>query len=132
MRTLCFIIPAMAMWAVAAFAFNPAHWIHMKGGTWDPAPGAMAEFEGALRPALTPAAQNRGRLPQWDEYRFQYQGRTTLLGRQFVYVNGFCNHEGRDLTHDWVTMLDGGACYFSAKYDPTTKRIYDLEVNGVA
>ena len=33
---------------------------------------------------------------------------------------------------DWVSVFDGGACYFSAKYDPAKKRIYDLEVNGVA
>jgi hypothetical protein len=29
-------------------------------------------------------------------------------------------------------MSDGGACYFSAKYDPERKIIYDVEVNGVA
>lgn len=120
------------MSTIAALAFNSAHWIHVKGGAWDPTSGVLAELEAALRPALAAAARNRGRLPKWDEYTFQYQGRTTLLGRKFVYVNAFCSHEGRDLTQDWVIVLDGGACYFSAKYDPATKLIYDLEVNGVA
>jgi hypothetical protein len=29
------------------------------------------------------------------------------------------------------TGVDRGACFFSAKYDPATKQLYDLEVNGV-
>jgi hypothetical protein len=130
-RTLWFVLPVVAMWAVSAFAFDSAQWINVKGGTWSPTPGALADLEAALRPTLIPAAQKRGRLPKWEEYTFQYQGRSTLLGRQFVYVNALCSHEGRNLSQDWVTVFDGGACYFSAKYDPATKRIYDLVVNGV-
>ena len=81
---------------------------------------------------MGPAAQNRGRLPPWSEYTFQYQGRATLLGRKYVYVNAFCGHESRSLDREWIAVMDGGACYFSAKYDPATKLVYDLLVNGVA
>ena len=33
---------------------------------------------------------------------------------------------------EWVEVYDGGACYFSGKYDPDKKLVYDLTVNGVA
>jgi hypothetical protein len=116
----------------SASALDMERWVQVRGGSWDPTPSALTEIEAALKPAVALAARERGRVPGWSEYTFQYQGRRTLLGRHFVYVNAFCRHENRDLAQDWVTVLDGGACYFSAKYDPTTKQIYDLEVNGVA
>jgi hypothetical protein len=125
------VILVLLMLGASASAFDAAHWIHVKGGSWDPTPATLAELETALQPALPPAARNRGRLPKWDEYTFQYQGRTTLLGRTFVYVNAFCSHDGRNLDQEWVSVFDGGACYFSAKYDPAMKQIYGLEVNGV-
>jgi hypothetical protein len=46
-------------------------------------------------------------------------------------VNAFCHIDSRRLDTEWVVVYDGGACYFSAKYDPTAKRVYDIEVNGV-
>jgi hypothetical protein len=126
-----YVIPLLLMVGASAYALDGERWVQVKGGSWDPTPAALTEIETALKPALALAARNRGRLPDWREYLFQYQGRKTLLGRQFVYVNAFCSHENGDLAEDWVTVLDGGACYFSAKYDPITKRIYDLAVNGV-
>jgi hypothetical protein len=127
-----YVIFLLLMIGASAFAIDVDRWVQVKGGSWDPKPVSLAELETALKPALALATRNRGRVPGWREYTFQYQGRKTLLGRQFVYVNAFCSNENRDLAQDWVTVLDGGACYFSAKYDPVTKRIYDLDVNGVA
>jgi hypothetical protein len=127
-----YVILLLLIVGASASALDVERWIQVRGGSWDPTAVALTQIETALKPALALAARNRGRLPGWREYTFQYQGRKTLLGRQFVYVNAFCNHESRDLAEDWVTVLDGGACYFSAKYDPETKQIYDLEVNGVA
>jgi hypothetical protein len=49
-----------------------------------------------------------------------------------VYVNAFCFHTGTDLAREWVDIEDGGACFFSAKYDPQKKVVYDIRVNGVA
>jgi hypothetical protein len=127
-----YVAVAISMLAISAAAFDAEHWIQVKGGAWEPPPAVLAELEATLKPAVGPAAQNRGRIPPWTEYTFQYQGRATLLGRKFVYVNAFCRQQGRSLDREWVTVLDGGACFFSAKYDPGTKRIYDIAVNGVA
>jgi hypothetical protein len=123
---------AISMLAAHAMALDATHWIQVTGGSWQPTATMLSELEAALQPALAPAARNRGRLPKWNEYTFQYQGRTTLLGQKFVYVNAFCRQEGHSLDRDWVSVLDGGACFFTAKYDPDSKRVYDLHVNGVA
>jgi hypothetical protein len=121
------------LWIVAvASAADSQRWVQVAGGLWQPSPATLSELEAALKPAVASAARNRGRLPLWSDYTFQFQGRTTLLGRRYVYVNAFCGHEGGNLREDWVRVLDGGACYFSAKYDPNRKLVYDVEVNGVA
>ncbi len=77
------------------------------------------------------AAQGRGPLHDWADYTFQYQGRGTFLGYSYVYVNAFCSHTGTTLQTEWVHVMDGGACFFQFRYDPTSKHIYDLTVNGV-
>jgi len=92
----------------------------------------LSELDSALKPMVTSAAKNSGRLAPWNEYTFQYQGRSTPLGRKYVYVNAFCAHEDGDLKKEWVEVFGGGACFFRAKYDPDKKLIYDVEVNGVA
>jgi hypothetical protein len=92
----------------------------------------LTELEAVLRPAIETASHNRGRLPPWHEYTFQYQGRASLLGQQYVYVNGFCSYSQGDLRAQWVEVFDGGACFFHAKYEPASKRLYDVVVNGVA
>ena len=73
-------------------------------------------------------------MPPWTDYTFQYQGQSSLIGRHYVLVNAFCesNRDQSSYRVTWVKVLDGGACYFSAKYEPGTKRLYDLEVNGVS
>ena len=104
----------------------------MHGGSWSPDAAMLAQLEDLLKPAVATAARNRGQVPPWNEYHFQYQGRTSLLGHKYVYVNAFCRQTANDVSKDWVTVLDGGACYFSAKFDPDAKRVYDVAVNGVA
>jgi hypothetical protein len=122
----------IALWSVSALAFDPAHWVEVKGGAWQPNSTVLVDLESALKSAVGPASRNRGRIPEWNEYTFQYQGRTTLLGRKFVYINAFCHPDGRSLDKEWVEVYDGGACYFSGKYDPDKKLVYGLTVNGVA
>jgi len=77
-------------------------------------------------------ASGRGRLPDWKSYTFQYQGRRTMLGRKYVYINAFCDDPRHHSLTQWVEVFDGGACSFRAKYDPESKQVYDVEVNGVA
>jgi hypothetical protein len=126
-------IVAFAMCSVALGA-NVSPWIKVAGGGWNPTDDTLREAESALRAAVPTAARDRGRLPDWSTYTFQYQGVSPLIGARYIRVNAFCdardNH--RDISAQWVMVKDGGACFFSAKYDPKTRRLYDLSVNGVA
>jgi hypothetical protein len=128
-RTLS--LAALLMCASAA-AFDSTRWIPVTGGTWEPTTAVLSELDTALKLPVTDASQNRGRIPQWSAYTFQYQGRTQPLGQRYVYVNAFCFHTGNHLEREWVDIEDGGACFFSAKYDPQKKVVYDIRVNGVA
>jgi hypothetical protein len=128
-RTLS--LAALLLCASAA-AFDSTRWIEVRGGTWEPSAAVLSELETALKPPVTAASQNRGKIPQWSAYTFQYQGRTQPLGQRYVYVNAFCFHTGTDLEREWVDIEDGGTCFFSAKYDPQKKVVYDIRVNAVA
>jgi hypothetical protein len=91
----------------------------------------LLQLEAALVPAVTAASKDRGRMRKWSDYAFQYQGRRSLIGKPFVFVNAFCETASVDLSSG-VEVLDGGTCYFSAKHDPKTNRVYDVQVNGFA
>ncbi len=83
--------------------------------------------------ALVPAARNRGRIPKWSEYTFQYQGGRTITGSRYIYINALCEPSTRlRLDREWELVADGGACFFTGKYDVSKQKIYDLRVNGVA
>jgi hypothetical protein len=129
-RTLS--VALLLICASSAGAFDSTRWTPVTGGTWEPSAAVLSELDTALKPPVTAASQNLGRIPPWSAYTFQYQGRTELLGRRYVYVNAFCFHTGTHLEREWVDIEDGGACFFSAKYDPQTKVVYDIRVNGVA
>ena len=71
-------------------------------------------------------------LAGYPQYRRQYFG-ITRKGRRVLYVRGFCD---KDPPADWrtteVLVLDGGPCYFFARYDPVAKRFTFFEANGFA
>ena len=104
------------------------------GGGWKPSPELFPEVEIALKAALPKAAARRGSLPDWGSYTFQYQGVTPLVGKRYLLVNAFCDDPGHhpDFRTKWVKVMDGGACFFLAKYDPAAHALYDVLVNGVA
>ena len=115
-----------------AHAVIASQWVEVIGGAWHPDSAMLPNLEAALMPAVTVAAKDRGSMRKWSAYTFQYQGRKSSLGKPYVFVNAFCGTAGIDVRSTWVEILDGGTCYFSAKYDPKTNRVYDVQVNGVA
>ncbi len=127
-----FAVIPLVLWSVSAAAFDAARWTRVNGGTWIPSPTELRKLEASVIPAVGSATQNMSRTPQWSEYAFQFQGRTGPRGQKFVFVNAFCRYDGGQLDVQWVTVDDGGACYFSAKYDPQDRRIYDLRINANA
>jgi len=142
LRNVSLIEVATTNWCIAAMALgspnsvaaiDPSKWIEVDGGKWKPSVAVLSELESALQSALSTAASNRGRMPAWTTYTFQFQGRSPLVGPRYVFVNAFCDGSRDQASYrtTWIRVLDGGACYFSAKYEPDTKRLYDLQVNGV-
>jgi hypothetical protein len=129
MRRIVLILALAPTFAAA----DPPQWIEVGGGAWKPKPEVLSQAEAALRTAVPTAAANRGHLPEWHSYTFQYQGRSPLLGRRYVFVNAFCDDPAHhpNLAKTWVEVFDGGACFFSAKYDPDSHQLYDLAVNGI-
>lgn len=129
----CVVVLAL-LFSISVNAQNPSKWIEVKGGTWKPDDTMLSDLEVSLKPAITAGSKNRGHMQDWSKYTFQYQGRSPELGKRYIFVNAFCddpqNHP--NLQNIWVQVMDGGACFFSGKYEPETKRLYDISVNGVA
>ena len=115
-----------------ALAFDSTRWILVRGGSWVPSSDVLVKLEVALEPAVSASSKSRGNVPTWNQYTFQYQGRSSLIGHKFVYVNAYCNGAHLDAQNTWVAVMDGGACYFSAKYDLASGQVYDVSVNGIA
>lgn len=129
-RASAILLTALA--STFAYGINVSQWVEVGGGAWHPDSQTLAKLETALIPAVTVASKERGDLRKWSSYTFQYQGRNLLLGKPYVFVNAFCGTEIVDIRTTWVEVFDGGTCYFSAKYNPNTQRVYDVRVNGVA
>ena len=115
-----------------AGAAASAKWIEVEGGAWHLDPGALSQVQLALKSALPAAAG--GQLRNWDAYTFQYQGKRSVLGSRYVFVNAFCDssRDDSDMRTEWVNVLDGGNCYFQVEYDLKTKQLRNFSVNGVA
>lgn len=66
-------------------------------------------------------------------YRKQLMAVINAKGEKEVWVNCFCDTWGSDKWKREIMMVtDGGSCYFNVKLNLTTKKVYDLLVNGEA
>jgi hypothetical protein len=114
----------------SAGALSRPHWVEIAGGAWHPPGPLLVNAEAALKSVVI--SKGGMHMPKWSDYTFQYQGRETPEGKKYIYFNAFCDRAKRGEPKEWVTVYDGGACYFQGKYDPTPKRAFDVEVNGEA
>jgi hypothetical protein len=130
----CLVVALSLICTTAVAAIDPSKWIEVKGGSWKPDATMLSEIERALKSAVPIAAVNRGAMPPWTAYTFQFQGRSQVMGPRYIVINAFCEGSRNDSTlkTTWVRVFDGGPCYFSAQYEPDSKRLYDLVVNGQA
>ena len=66
-------------------------------------------------------------------YRKQLVAVTNKKGEKEVWVNCFCHTwDNNNWKTDILIVHDGGTCYFNFKLNLTTKKFYDLSVNGEA
>ena len=70
--------------------------------------------------------------PVWerlDQYQSQFFG-LKREGKQIIYGNYFCDNFGKDWKREFVSVLDGGECYFQIEYDLHRGEFIKLMVNG--
>jgi|SRR5690242_541380 len=120
--------------ALAAIAIAVGSWLHVPGGTWQPSAAVVADARAQLPAYAKQQASFKGLpLPSWSSYTFQYQGRTLpKSGRRVVYVNAFCTPPPSYAAQEFVSVTDGGTCYFEAYYDPAGKRFIGIAFHGLA
>jgi len=108
----------------------------LPGPHWTPTQEQVVEFDRRLSEYLKTsdawgAAEVRNKL---SAYRRQYLG-YTLAGTKRIYMNAFCAESGikpEEWRKSFVLVMDGGACFFQAEYDPVTKTITRFSANGSA
>ena len=65
------------------------------------------------------------------KYKRQIIAVTNDKGEKEVWVNCFCN-DANYWKKEIVQVMDGGKCFFNFKINLTTKKYFDLRVNGEA
>jgi hypothetical protein len=101
------------------------------GPYWTPSSAHVQEANTRILEFLASQDAKRARqlYRRLSTYYAQYVGGTEDQTR-IVYVNGFCDAKSH---HNWrtefVTAMDGGICYFDAKYDPTAKQLVHFSVH---
>ena len=77
-----------------------------------------------------------------ENYKFQYK----FVNRNEIYINALCSSKSEraddfrlspeftleQLRSNFITISDGGSCYFSVKFNPEKGTFSDLWVNGDA
>lgn len=101
-------------------------------GSWTPTTQQIATLEAKL-PGFLKAAPNAAvdLHERAADYQRQYAG-YVADGRALILVNAFCSIPGIDWTSQPVVVADGGDCFFSVSFDPTTATFEDLRINGEA
>jgi hypothetical protein len=67
---------------------------------------------------------------KFRKYNRQYVGKI-VEGKKVIFINFFCRHF-EYWKWDWVSIEDGGDCFFSIEYDIKTKKFSELWINGEA
>ena len=116
-------------------------YIEADGPYWTPGEQEIKGLESELVPYLrshTFGVHERELVAtvaeRWPAYHRQYVG-YTQKGRRLVYLNAFCDREMTtfpEWRNTFVYVNDGGPCFFHVSYDPASRRIVEVAVNGYA
>ena len=123
------------------FSSTASERLHKDGGSfiltspfWTPAVGDVVELERVFTNfvASDRAAGCERLLRRQLQHKRQYFGFTSG-GKRLIYVNGLCDPDGTPYwMTDFVSVTDGGDCYFQATYDPVARAFTECHVNGFA
>ncbi|MCP4550361.1 MAG: hypothetical protein GY835_28205 [bacterium] len=101
------------------------------GPYWTPVPTDIEQANNRTLDFLATQPGRRARRLRRDlrTYYAQYVGGTES-GTRILYVNGFCDTNQHDNWRtEFVTAMDGGICYFYAKYELKTGRLVHFSVH---
>jgi hypothetical protein len=65
-------------------------------------------------------------------YKRQYVAVINNKGEKEIWINFFCNDWYMDWKKEIIIVKDGGDCFFNLKINLTTRKYYDLMINGEA
>jgi len=106
-------------------------WILVPGGSWTPTSRQRNAIRGRLVSFVEgQASAEHAKLHNWSSYTFQYQGQRKN-NRKLVFLNAFCISPPKYARRQFVSVDDGGACFFHFYYDPERKLFLDLSFNGL-
>jgi len=71
-------------------------------------------------------------IRDFSEYKTQIISYTNNSGEKVIYANYFCSTFGADWTKEFLSVDDGGNCFFNIKVNLQTEEVFDLIVNGEA
>jgi hypothetical protein len=94
-------------------------WIEVAGGQWRSNIGITMLLDESVRDAMDASAREQGiRLHSWSAYRFQYRTGGDAAHRDaHILVRALCRApEEVDLTRDFYSEPDDGACFFDTKF----------------
>lgn len=107
----------------------------LQGPYWTPTGAQVMEAESALTAYLKSHHSDEPAMlvkQRFHQYRFQYLGYSDH-GKRFILINGFCDSFWKE-DDSWKTrfvfVLDGGACFFHARFRVADSKIVEFETNG--
>jgi len=130
-------VPADQNWAIItenqAEEMGLGAWLAKSDGFWTPSEDDILILEEKIGEFLSQNSSlfNYGE-PVWErigKYQRQYIG-LQRDGSEIIYGNYFCDNHGKNWRLEWVSVLDGGNCYFQVEYDVQQGDFILLMVNG--
>jgi hypothetical protein len=96
--------------------------------TWTPSADDVAAVEAILAEHLEANAATG--VDELAAYARQYTG--VGEGEDLVSVNALCSLGDMDWEDEYITVADGGPCFWQATVDPATAEVDPFTVNGSA
>jgi len=114
--------------------------VHQHGTTvwttepWTPTAAELAELESRITDVskLKPDEPRDTRSITSPEKYFRQYLPYMHAGKKWVSINAFCRVPTyTDWHQTYVSVVDGGDCYWKALYDPVTHQFSNLRINGL-
>ena len=106
------------------------------GGYWTPSQVDVESVAGVLRESLAADPDGPYIIANLPSSRAQLVG-IVSHGERRILANYVCKRSfdtgvlaANDMRTHWIRVYDGGPCFFHFTYDPGTKKVYDMIING--